>query len=164
MTRSETAPAGPPASAAYRTFWRWHFYAGLFVLPFVLILSVTGSIYLFKPQIDRWEESAYRNLGAGGAVSADRQLEAATAAYPGSRFNHYRLPEHRGDAAMVQLTLADGRPSEVFVSPQGRVLGAFDPEARVSAIVSRIVDSSSTTSTVCGAAAGCACVISGLPQ
>ena len=44
--------------AHYRTIWRWHFYAGLFVLPFVLILSVTGSIYLFKPQLDRWELSA----------------------------------------------------------------------------------------------------------
>jgi uncharacterized iron-regulated membrane protein len=118
--------------------WRWHFYAGLFVLPFVLILSLTGAIYLFKPQIDRWEESAYRNLGAGAAVSADRQLEAATAAYPGARFNHYRLPEHDGDAAMVQLTLADGDQREVFVSPQGRVLGAFDPDDRISAIVSRI--------------------------
>ncbi len=44
----------------YPTISRWHFYAGLFVLPFILILSITGSIYLFKPQIERWEE---RDLG-----------------------------------------------------------------------------------------------------
>ena len=25
-------------TATYRTIWRWHFYAGLFVLPFVLLL------------------------------------------------------------------------------------------------------------------------------
>jgi len=137
MTRSETAPGNASGSAAYRTIWRWHFYSGLFVLPFVLILSISGSIYLFKPQIDRWEESAYRNLGTDAAVSADRQLEAASAAYPGSRFNHYRLPEQPGDSAMIQLALADGRQREVFVSPQGRVLGAFDPEARTSAVVSR---------------------------
>ena len=29
-------------TAFYRTIWRWHFYAGLFVMPFILILSVTG--------------------------------------------------------------------------------------------------------------------------
>ena len=29
---------------------------GLLVIPFILILSVTGALYLFKPQIDRWEE------------------------------------------------------------------------------------------------------------
>ena len=42
-------------TALYRTVWRWHFYAGLFVVPFILLLSLTGAIYLFKPQIDRWE-------------------------------------------------------------------------------------------------------------
>jgi len=27
----------------HRTVWRWHFYAGLFVIPFILILSATGA-------------------------------------------------------------------------------------------------------------------------
>ncbi|HEX8308078.1 MAG TPA: PepSY domain-containing protein [Allosphingosinicella sp.] len=126
------------ASAAYRTIWRWHFYAGLFVLPFILILSVTGSIYLFKPQIDRWEERNYRSLATQGTVSPDRQLAAVLAAYPGARFDTYRLPERQGDSAMVQVGLADGRKREVFVSPRGEVLGAFDPEARISPTVGRI--------------------------
>ncbi|HEX8124552.1 MAG TPA: PepSY domain-containing protein [Allosphingosinicella sp.] len=125
-------------TAAYRTIWRWHFYAGLFVLPFVLILSVTGSIYLFKPQIDRWEERDYRSLGTQAAVSPDRQLASVLAAYPGARFDNYRLPERPGDSAMIQIALPDGRRSEVFVSPQGKVLGAFDPEARISPTVGRI--------------------------
>jgi len=123
---------------AYRTIWRWHFYAGLFVLPFILALSVTGSIYLFKPQIDRWEERAWRDLGTQGAVSADAQLAAVMAANPGARFNHYRLPERPGDAAMVELGLADGGLRDVYVSPQGRVLGSIDPETRISKTVSRI--------------------------
>ena len=138
MTRSESASDRPASGPLYATLWRWHFYAGLFVLPFVLILSISGSIYLFKPQIDRWEERAYRNLGTRAAVSPDRQLEAAAAAFPGSSFNHYRLPEVRGDSAMVLLTLAEGGQREVFVSPQGRVLGAFEPESRISAVVSRV--------------------------
>jgi transposase len=33
----------------YRTVWRWHFYAGLFCIPFVLWFATTGTIYLFKP-------------------------------------------------------------------------------------------------------------------
>lgn len=126
------------AGALYGMIWRWHFYAGLFVLPFILILSVTGSIYLFKPQIDRWEERAFRGLGSDAQVSPDRQLATALSTYPGARFNHYRLPEQPGDAAMLQMTLADGKQREVFVSPQGRVLGMLDPEARISATVARI--------------------------
>jgi uncharacterized iron-regulated membrane protein len=74
-------------TALYRTIWRWHFYAGLLVIPFVLILSVTGAIYLFKPQIDRWEEREFRELGTTGAVSPDAQLAAALAANPGARFH-----------------------------------------------------------------------------
>ncbi len=124
-------------TATYRTIWRWHFYAGLFVLPFVLLLSVSGSIYLFKPQIDRWEERDYRGLSLEGAVSADRQLEAAEAAFPDASFNHYRLPEEPGDAAMVQMGLPDGSLTEVFVSPQGKVLGTLDPAERISNTVSR---------------------------
>ena len=124
-------------TATYRTIWRWHFYAGLFVLPFVLLLSISGAIYLFKPQIDRWEERDFRGLSLEGAVSVDRQLEAAKAAFPAGSFNHYRLPERPGDAAMVQLALPDGALSEVYVSPQGEVLGTLDPAERISNIVSR---------------------------
>lgn len=131
------APAARAAGAFYRTVWRWHFYAGLFVMPFVLILSVTGSIYLFKPQIDAWEERDFRGLGLQGAVSPDRQLAAALAANPGAGFNFYRLPREPGDAAAIQLILPDGEKREVYVSPQGEVLGAFDPDQRFSEVIKR---------------------------
>lgn len=36
----------------YQTIWRWHFYAGLFAAPFLLILAFSGGVYLFKPQIE----------------------------------------------------------------------------------------------------------------
>lgn len=120
-------------TALYRGIWRWHFYAGLFVLPFILILSVTGAIYLFKPQIDSWEERDFQGLGTVNAVSADAQLNAALESTAGGEFNHYRLPRAAGDAAMVQLTQANGAPLEVYVSPQGEVLGTLDPKSRLSA-------------------------------
>lgn len=36
----------------YALAWRWHFYAGLFVAPFMILLALTGIVYLFKPQLD----------------------------------------------------------------------------------------------------------------
>lgn len=126
-------------TALYRTIWRWHFYAGLFVLPFILLLSVTGAAYLFKPQIDRWEERAFLGLGTAGAVSPNAQVDAVMAAFPGARFHSYRLPREEGDAALVHVALADGqRMRDVFVSPQGKVLDAMEPEARISATIARI--------------------------
>jgi uncharacterized iron-regulated membrane protein len=126
------------APRLYGTIWRWHFYAGLFVLPFILMLSVTGSIYLFKPQIDRWEERDYHALRTVGAVSPDRQVSAALASYRDGHFGSYRLPEERGDAAMIQLSLPGGEQRQVFVSPQGKVLGALVPDERISDVVGQV--------------------------
>ncbi len=33
--------------------WKWHFIAGLISLPFVLVLAITGAIYLFKPDVEK---------------------------------------------------------------------------------------------------------------
>ncbi len=126
-------------TALYRTLWRWHFYAALYVLPFIVILSLTGAIHLFKPQIDRFEERAFQNLPVAGVASPNAQLDAALAAYPGAQFHSYRLPERDGDAAMIHLGLADGKTMrDVFASPQGHVLGSLDPETRIPLFVSRI--------------------------
>jgi uncharacterized iron-regulated membrane protein len=125
--------------ATYRMIWRWHFYAGLLVIPFILILSLTGAAYLFKPQIDRWEERHWQNLSTAGSVEPTAQLEAALAAHPGARFHSYRLPERQGDAAMIHLALPNsGAMQDVFVSPQGRVLASIDPESRLTATLARI--------------------------
>jgi uncharacterized iron-regulated membrane protein len=126
-------------TALYRTVWRWHFYAGLFVMPFILILSVTGALYLFKPQIERWEERRFQALPITHIVPASTQRNAALAAFKGARFDSYRLPERIGDAAMIRLILKDGHMTrDVFVSPQGRVLGSLDPEMRLMALDSKI--------------------------
>jgi uncharacterized iron-regulated membrane protein len=126
-------------NAFYRTIWRWHFYAGLFVMPFIVLLSVTGAIYLFKPQIDRWEERSFQNLPLDRAVAPHQQAAAALAAYPGARLDSYRLPERVGDAAMIHLATANGGPMrDVFVSPQGAVLGSFGSDARLTAFIARI--------------------------
>ncbi len=123
----------------YRTIWRWHFYASLFVMPLVLVLAITGSIYLFKPQIDRWEEGDYRGLGVAGAASPDVQVDAALAAFPGAQFYSYRLPESAGDAAMIHLATDGGaKMRDVYVSPQGKVLGDLDPEARIAPTIAHI--------------------------
>ena len=38
---------------------------------------------------------------------------------------------------MVQMGMPDGSLTEVFVSPQGQVLGSLDPAERISNVVSR---------------------------
>jgi uncharacterized iron-regulated membrane protein len=126
-------------SSLYRMIWRWHFYAGLCVMPFVMILSITGGIYLFKPQIDRWEERSFQSLPTSNSASPNMQLAAASKAYPGTSFVSYRLPERIGDAAMIRVAQDDSEiEQDVFVSPQGKVLGSLVSENRISDTVARI--------------------------
>jgi uncharacterized iron-regulated membrane protein len=122
----------------YRTIWRWHFYAGLLVIPFGLVLSASGALYLFKPQVERWEERAFRTGAGEASVAPHQQLEAALALHPGASFLDYRLPERAGDAAMIRLALPQAGARQVFVSPAGEVLGALDPDRRIMAVTKRI--------------------------
>jgi uncharacterized iron-regulated membrane protein len=102
----------------YRAVWRWHFYAGLISIPFVVLLSITGAIYLFRPQVEPWTERSYDHLPlAGPPVSAADQVKAALAAVPGSTLQAYELPPSEHAAARVIVTRQD-QPIRVFVHPE----------------------------------------------
>ncbi|HEY0622505.1 PepSY domain-containing protein [Sphingomonas sp.] len=128
----------PDDGRLYRAIWRWHFYAGMFVVPFILLLSLTGAIYLFKPQLDAWQERHWHSAPFQRIVSPDDQLKAALAAVPGAQFYSYRMPPAPAGAAVIHIGLPDGSMRDVGVSPDGRVLGIADPDARIAVTVSRI--------------------------
>ena len=103
-------------STAYRIIWRWHFYAGLFCLPFVLVLSLTGAVYLFKPQIDAFFERSFDHMTLSAAPrSLDEQVAAAQAAMPDARLAGVELRADRADAARVTLMKQGGSPDEDVV-------------------------------------------------
>lgn len=109
---------------AYRALWRWHFYAGLIVAPFLLILAVTGSIYLFNDEIDDALYSAQRFVAVHTAqVPPSRMIDAALKAYPGAA-TRIDLPGAPDRSAVVFVTPDHGEPLRVSVDPgTGRVLG-----------------------------------------
>jgi len=119
--------------------WRWHFYAGLFCIPFILWLSLTGSLYLFRPQIEAALGAPYRGLAlAGPPAPPSAQVAAAVAAVPGSVFHRYQLPEAAGDAA--QVIVGRGRDeTRVYVHPRSlAILARVDEDARPMRIVFRL--------------------------
>ncbi|MBT8767262.1 PepSY-associated TM helix domain-containing protein [Metapseudomonas boanensis] len=119
----------------YNLAWRWHFYAGLFVIPFMIMLSVTGGIYLFKPQLDNLLYSDLMSVQPGSqALSADQQLERLRQAYPHAAVSQYLPPTDVDRSAQFVATL-DGRKQNVFVDPySGKILGVQDAENNLQAI------------------------------
>lgn len=124
MTDTTTRAA---SSALYRAVWRWHFIAGLLVLPFVIILAVTGGIYLFKDEINN---AAYRDLRnvaptVGPAQPASQITANALAAHPGTLKAYHPAPAP-DRTTEVKILGEDGLKNSVFVNPAtGEVLGTL---------------------------------------
>jgi uncharacterized iron-regulated membrane protein len=121
----------------YNAVWRWHFYAGLFCLPFILWLSVTGTIYLWKPQIEAWQERAYDSLPVTAARATPEAIVAtALAATPGARLSKYERPETPRQAVRV-LIAKDGVETRLYVDPYRlRILGSVREDARLMRTIS----------------------------
>ncbi len=113
----------------YRTVWRWHFYASLFCMPFVIVLSITGAIYLFKPELDRWRDRAYNGVVAEGqARLPSDQIQAVLHEYPDAIPAAYELRTSSSDAVRIIVQKGSER-LRVFVDPVSlRVLGARPDE------------------------------------
>lgn len=117
-TSSMRAPIENTHWPDYRAVWRWHFYASLFCMPFVVVLSITGAMYLFKPQIDAWQDRPYDNLRlTSPRASLADQVQAALAAVPGSFPKSVELPRSKNDAGRVIVT-ANGEDLRVYVDPE----------------------------------------------
>lgn len=102
----------------YRAVWRWHFYAGLFCIPFVILLSITGSIYLFKAEIESWQDRPFDHLSLNGKPkAASTQIKASLAAFPGSRFQSYELPQDESNSGRVVLQ-HEGKAKRIYIHPE----------------------------------------------
>jgi uncharacterized iron-regulated membrane protein len=111
----------------YRTVWRWHFYAGLLVAPLLLMLAVTGAIYLFNDEIN---DAVYPELRFAPERTATlppgRLIDNALASVPGGVATRIDMPAETNRTAQVFVTPAQGEPLRVFVDPgNGRVLGSY---------------------------------------
>ena len=56
--------------------WKWHFIAGMISLPFILMLSITGMIYLFKADYDAPKQRTIKEVMVNGTpLSFEKQWE-----------------------------------------------------------------------------------------
>ncbi|MBB3918971.1 PepSY-associated TM helix domain-containing protein [Rhizobium fabae] len=141
---STTTAAEPAEDAAhgvslYRAIWRWHFFAGLLVIPFMLNLAITGSLYLFKDEINS-TFFGYRYIvqPTGKTLPAARIAEIAASAVPGSTATSYKDPVLPERSAIVTVS-GDAGSTLVFVNPyDGKVLGVVGSIDEFNYVVKRI--------------------------
>jgi uncharacterized iron-regulated membrane protein len=122
--------------------WRWHFFAGLMVIPFAVILAITGAIYLFKPQFEAAVEARINARAAplaGNVLPADDVIAAGIAAHPGAGLVKLVLPASPDDpTAEVELRGADGPRTLWIDRTTGAVLHDTATPERFMTFIKRI--------------------------
>jgi uncharacterized iron-regulated membrane protein len=106
-----------------RIVWRWHFYAGLIVLPVLVWLAVTGALYLYKPEVERALYRDWIHLGAPARPMPLAPMIASVEQASGARVTQLLRPAAPDES--WRMTLADGDTRRTaFVHPaDGRLLG-----------------------------------------
>ncbi|WP_457328998.1 PepSY-associated TM helix domain-containing protein [Rhizobacter sp. P5_C2] len=134
------ADAAARSSSLYRAVWRWHFYAGLLCLPFLVMMAITGALYLFRDEIDA---IVYRDLlqvpaAASRALPPEALVANAVAAVPGS-VRRYVPAAAAGRSAEVGIAGADGQRITVYLDPStGAVLGHLRDDRKLMEVVKHI--------------------------
>ncbi|MFD6440077.1 PepSY-associated TM helix domain-containing protein [Peribacillus sp. NPDC060186] len=119
-------------TSLYRTVWRWHFYAGIFFAPLLIILAVTGSIYLFKPQIEHVLYQDYHEVTPqGDKIPASQQIEKVKKLYPDAVVTKYHPGENASRSSEVSIT-SNNESLTIFIDPySGKSIGELNDEDRI---------------------------------
>lgn len=123
----------------YRAVWRWHFYAGLLVLPFIVWLALTGAAFLYQDAIDRSVHHGLKVVPVGEArVPAQRLVDVAQRRYGGTLFR-YTTPSRADASAEIGLVDTHGARQVVYVDPyRARVLGTLPEHGTLGWTIRRL--------------------------
>ena len=112
--------------------WRWHLFAGLILAPFLIIISITGAIYLFKTDIEAYLYKDYYNIEASGQQLPPSDLAfTASSNIEGGEVTRYRPGEDDSRSVEVGVTDSSGESFTVFMNPYNReVLGIINDSTR----------------------------------
>lgn len=105
----EREAAARPAASPHALIWRFHFYVGVLVAPLLILSALTGTLYVFFPQI---EELLYarlynvRPVAGRPMLSYDDQLAAVRTAFPSAGLRTFAPSPSFSRSSAVSLTTA----------------------------------------------------------
>lgn len=127
MSAIETPESPAPAGELYRAFWRWHFYAGLLVLPILMLMALTGGLYLFKDELSAIVQRPLVAVEDSPASTAPSAWIASAQAGAGGKVGQLVVPA-RGDRAVQASVETPAGKRTAYVDPHtSRYLGQTQP-------------------------------------
>ncbi|MFJ9174421.1 PepSY-associated TM helix domain-containing protein [Streptomyces sp. NPDC102360] len=142
------SPSPSPSPSDARSVWaslrplvlRLHFYAGVFVAPFVFVAAVTGLLYAGSFQAEKLVYAHELNVPVGKAeLPIAEQVAAAREAHPQGDISAVRPAPEAGATTRVMLSGVAGVDADhtlaVFVNPyNGEVRGALEQYGSTGAL------------------------------
>lgn len=112
MVSIDRGAAAPAQSAAvqrlYHLVWRWHFYAALYVIPFLMMLALSGAIILWVTAIAPEYGDRLAVTPGPQTLLLSQQEAAALAAHPGGTVDKYIAPLSADTPAIFRVQTEDG--------------------------------------------------------
>ncbi len=122
-----TAPRSP--NRLYALVWRWHFYAALYTIPFLIMLATTGLFMLWIAALQGRGDEHLTVARDGTPLAVSALIAGAEATVPGATATKYSAPLSPGHAATVVLG-REGATTGVTLDPySGVVLSSFPWQA-----------------------------------
>lgn len=109
----------------YFAAWRWHFYAGLYVIPFLLMLAVTGLIMLWISVLAGLGDEKMTVTPQGTPLAVSALQAAAEATVPGGHASQYVAPLSPGHVAVFAVSTEAGKTGVTLNPYTGEVLHSF---------------------------------------
>ena len=103
-------------SKFYIAAWRWHFYAGLYVAPFMIMLAVTGLIMMYIAFFDGRDGENITVPVSGAAQAISAQAQAAQSAFPEASLVEWIGAKTEGGVSVFRVN-DDGTNHMVAVDP-----------------------------------------------
>ncbi|NIY83463.1 PepSY-associated TM helix domain-containing protein [Vibrio hepatarius] len=104
--------------ARYFLAWRWHFYAGLFVVPFMIMLSLTGLVMLFDDEIEQLRyQDVLSVVPLEQALPASQQIAVVKSTYPEAAITQFISSKQPDIANRVSIRFEDGKSLLIAVNP-----------------------------------------------
>lgn len=130
MSSSTSAPARAPSSSRfYAAAWRWHFYSGLFVVPFLTILAVTGLVMVYFTGFQSRLGNLVYVQAQNTTQAVTAQAQAVFAQFPDAKLQEYIAPKST-DLAAWFIVARGGTTEAVAVDPYtAKVIKSTDKES-----------------------------------
>lgn len=139
-TPQEQENTSKTSKGLYVSMWRWHFFAGLYCIPFLIMLSVTGLMMMFDPAVQDLADPDKRFVEViDQALNLENQLHLVESQYGTGSVQKYIPPKSPDRSAQFHISDASGNNLVVYLDQYaGLILGAINPDSTIDSIGNNI--------------------------